>query len=526
VPGQRDRLLALATASPLVQEQPGRARQRLAVGIRSRPLRRGPCHPYRLGSAPDEGRTSGAQRVHGRPHGVDRLLRLGTQAGRTVRGHERDEPLLDELDEEPRRARRLRPVAPPAAAEQQPRGRSGHRDVGEPSLLGDLVLGYLRTVGDQPRGELGRVHVGGEVDIGQVLAVTAQHDGDRTHGPHPAVAVGVGREGALHEAGDGDDVPLQTLGSVHGHDLHGVRVGLGRRGGQAPLLGAGRREPGEEATEGATVLAVEARSNGTEGVQVHAGLSRCRAPHGDLDVEAEQPLGLDHEIGDREERLAPQGAQETAELGEARPPGRREAPVGPARPPRRRESVEGVGDRRQLAAVGAGVALGPGHLARPVVQGSEVGEPEPRPRTGEQAHQRVPARGVVRGLEQRDDVDDLRGVQESTDPGDLHLEPCGQQRLLEQRELRTGAAEHGRGHRSRTVGRQQSTLLDDEPRDGHGLVLRALQELRLHDPVARARPRHEHRQRRRVEVTACVDGHAQRSRNRIREREHGVVVAP
>ena len=53
----------------------------------------------------------------------------------------------------------------------------------------------------------------------------------------------MGGEDALDEGGDGDDVPLQSLGGVDGEHLHGVRVGLGVPGIEPALLVARGVEP-------------------------------------------------------------------------------------------------------------------------------------------------------------------------------------------------------------------------------------------------------------------------------------------
>ncbi len=54
------------------------------------------------------------------------------------------------------------------------------------------------------------------------------------------------RESPIHEAGNDDDVPLQTLGSVDGEDLHRVPRRLHGRPLEATLLRNRGIQPSEE----------------------------------------------------------------------------------------------------------------------------------------------------------------------------------------------------------------------------------------------------------------------------------------
>ena len=65
----------------------------------------------------------------------------------------------------------------------------------------------------------------------------------------------------------------------------------------------------------------------------------------------------------------------------------------------------------------------------------QVRRPEPRAGAGEQAHERVAAGRVVRGLQEGDEVDHLGRGQQSAEADDLDRQPCVPQRPAQGLEL-------------------------------------------------------------------------------------------
>ena len=291
---------------------------------------------------------------------------------------------------------------------------------------------------------------------------------ERQVGPGPATAPV--REPALDEPGDGDDVPLQALGRVHGEYLHRIDADLGHGSVQATFATVRRRQPAEEGPEPGPFPAVgERHGDLDEGVEVGAG---HRGPHsrprGHLDVEQQRTLHLEHELRQRERRPAAQRPQHLAEPTQPRPGGAGQLLTGGTAPVRWRQLVEGLHEGglvhyvvAQLPRTGRSPAgrgrLGRGHaravadppvraqLHGPGPEGLEVARAEPQRRTGEQPHEGVAAGGIVHDLQGRPQIGDLRHGQQPAEPHHLDGQPPGPQRRLHEGELRTCPAEHGRG---------------------------------------------------------------------------------
>ncbi len=288
--------------------------------------------------------------------------------------------------------------------------------------------------------------------------VTAQRVGQGTEGAgEPAVRARRGRasaarrEGSLDQARNGDDVPLQPLRGVHGEDLHGVRAHLGERGVEPALPVVRGREPGEEPGEAAAPARLGERGRDLD-ERVEVGARRRgpdAGPRGDLDVEQERPLDLGDEVRQGEPGPRAQVAQDAAEPLEPAP-----ADVGqllPARalPALRRQLVEGLDQRRLvhgLAQVRPGCAAPAAQqLLRPQVERLEVARPQPHGGAGEQPDQRVAAGGVVQDLERGAQLRHLRHMEQSAEADDLDRQLPRTQRGLDERELGSCPAEHGRG---------------------------------------------------------------------------------
>ena len=80
----------------------------------------------------------------------------------------------------------------------------------------------------------------------QVVAVAAQRDRQQLPGAGPVVALGLGREDVVDQAGHGDDVPLQALGAVHGEHLDPFGLDLDLAGVEPVLFDLGRFEEAQE----------------------------------------------------------------------------------------------------------------------------------------------------------------------------------------------------------------------------------------------------------------------------------------
>ena len=266
------------------------------------------------------------------------------------------------LAEEDRRATgQFRPVAPPVAgAEQQP-ARPGHRHVREPPLL-PLVVGppLLGEGGQRPRHPL-LVRHRVEVQHRQPVRVAAQRE--RQHAQPEQIVVGVTdrpRPDTTGQPGHRDHVPLQALRGVRGDDLHRAlhHLELPRR--QSPLLLLGGGEEGQEAGEGGVVrLAGEPGGHVTERVQVPPGQAGVAAPavrtgpDRDLHLQADGPLHVGHQVGQRLVQPVPQQPQ----LQAVRPqPG---VPLGRVRL-RRPQVGQRLDQGRVVQPVGGDLRLGVG----------------------------------------------------------------------------------------------------------------------------------------------------------------------
>ena len=250
------------------------------------------------------------------------------------------------------------------------------------------------------------------VEVRQAGAVTAQVVGQRVEPDEPALVLdvagagvcrglavrdgchrgrAVGGEDALDERGDGDDVPLESLGRVHGEHLHGVGVGLGVPGVESALLVAGGVEPAEEARERGPVggRGVARRDVG-EGVEVHArGRGRVLGTREHLDVETDRHLGLGDEVDERQRREPTQAPHDVAEVVQ---PGQglvADAGAVASGPPGPGQVVEGLDERGGVGAVGREVGAA-------AVGGGRVGRGSSRRRPASAARQ--PPAGRVDGV--------------------------------------------------------------------------------------------------------------------------------
>ena len=258
----------------------------------------------------------------------------------------------------------------------------------------------------------------------------------------------MGRERALDEARHGDDVPLQPLGGVHGHHLHGVGPGLDPAEVEAAFLLDRGVEPGEEPTERGPVGGRgETGSDVGEGVEVGAGGTWGPGRPGEhLDVEPERDLGLGGELGQAEPG---ERAQASNGLTQPRQPFEGHRADGLSllsHPGGGWEVVERLDDAGALARVGreVGAAAASGVLAgaRPGAEAVEVGRAQAARRPGEQAHQPVAAGGVLHHPEQRDQVGHLGRVQQPAEPDDLVRDAPRLECLDHRVELGTLAAQH------------------------------------------------------------------------------------
>ncbi len=164
----------------------------------------------------------------------------------------------------------------------------------------------------------------------------------------------MGGEDALDEGGDGDDVPLESLGGVDGEHLHGVRVGLGVPGVESALLVAGGVEPAEEAGERGPVGGRGiARGDVGEGVEVHPGRGgRVLGAREHLDVETDRHLGLGDEVDERQRGEAAQAPDDVAEVVQAAQRLVADPGAVAGGPPGPGQVVEGLDERGGVGAVG------------------------------------------------------------------------------------------------------------------------------------------------------------------------------
>jgi hypothetical protein len=255
-------------------------------------------------------------------------------------------------------------------SEEEVLARPGDRDVREAAFLGDGVVG--QRPGEELEGLLGGVPVVvvGPAEPRQALAVAAQvvREGRQTDQPALVAGVGVapavaddlalvgrvGGEGRLDQPRDGDDVPLQPLGGVHRHHLHGVGTGLDPAEVEPALLVDGGLQPGQEAAQGGTVGAGrEGRADVGERVEVGAcRTGRVAGAREHLDVEAQRGLGLRHQLGQPEPGERAQPPHGSAQAPEPLQRGGRQRLALGADPGGRRQVVERLDDAGPLAGIG------------------------------------------------------------------------------------------------------------------------------------------------------------------------------
>ena len=265
----------------------------------------------------------------------------------------------------------------------------------------------------------------------------------------------VGRERPLDQPRHGHDVPLQPLGRVHGHHLHGVGAGLDPAEVEPALLVDRGIEPREEPAERGPVRGRgEGGRDVGEGVEV--GPRRAGGPPGPgqhLDVEAEGHLRLGGQLGQPQPGERAQPAHRPAEAREPLEGDRPDRLALVTGPGRGWQVVERLDDARAVARVGCevgapatpGALPGPGPGAEPV----EVCGAEPAGRPGEQSHQPVAPGGVLHDPEQRDEVGHLGRVQEPAEADDLVGDAARLECLDHRVELGSLAAQHRCGASAR-----------------------------------------------------------------------------
>ena len=117
-------------------------------------------------------------------------------------------------------------------------------------------------------------------------------------------------EHALDQARDGDDVPLQALGAVHGQHLDPLGLDDHLAGFQPVLLVLGRLQEGEERAQAAVVgLGGEVGGDVEEPVEVHPADPCPVGDRLDLDVDAGDSLDVGDQFGQRGEQAAAQPPQ-------------------------------------------------------------------------------------------------------------------------------------------------------------------------------------------------------------------------
>ena len=409
------------------------------------------------------------------------------------------------------------PPPPVPGAQQRERG-AGHRHVGEAALLHQLAVAF-------GRGEALEV-LGGHVrQVGQARPVAAQRERQFRGLAGPALH-GSGDPGelALAEPGHDHHRPLQPLGGVHRHEFDGVAGTDPLAGGQAVLGVLGGVQVGEERVQGGRVGgAGEAHRGVHERVQVGAGGGLVPAgPCAHLHVEAEDPLHLGDQVG---QRLGDLAAQRPQLLGEgAQPPvARLGVAFGGAEVVERVDEASRLGGQVQhgppqrvglllglLRGRAAQVAAGlPGQLHGALVERDQVARPQPPARPGEQPGEFVPGGGVVQHPQGGDDVAHLGHLDEPAQPDDLDGDAALLQRVADHGELGAFAAQHrdvavaerppgllfgpgqavGRGVPVRRLPQRQVDLLGDP---GGLLGLGAQQGAGDPAPADARRPRVEH----------------------------------
>ena len=337
----------------------------------------------------DEARASGTHRVVrpqlrdrdgevrvGRCHRLALVVDDGLGCGNPDRAHDGTrEGVLDLGQEAGRHRQRLLRSAPEVCGQQHRGACAGQRDVGEASLLGDGVAAALEDERVDGGAQRPAVRDAAPVQVWQAGAVTTQVVGQRVEPDEPALVLdvagagvcrgvavrdgrhrgrAVGGEDALDEGGDGDDVPLESLGGVDGEHLHGVSVGLGVPGVESALLVPGGVEPAEEAGERGPIggRGVAGGDVG-EGVEVHSRRRRgVLGTREDLDVEPDRDLGLGDEVDERQRGEAAQAPDDVTEVVQAAEGLVAEPGAVAGGPPGPGQVVEGLDERGRVGAVG------------------------------------------------------------------------------------------------------------------------------------------------------------------------------
>ena len=321
--------LPLRVAELVVRGPPAGGRRRgRRVGRRRGSSSPGSASPGCRAAPLDQGGRRGDRGVPpaGRGRGPVRLVDLGEQ--RVLRVLRRlVRPLVDRaraclasrahLGEEHRRAERRGRLAPPVAGAAEPERGPRRRDVGEPALLRQ-VAGRARLVElrDGVRVERGQ--------RGQVGGVAAQRERDQPRVVRPPRRRR-GRAGKTCDFSPAASPGTKTAG--HCRPLAACTVSSltvsdspTRPGLEAELLLLGGRQVGEERAERRLRLVARERDGDVgEGVQVGPRRGQVAArPRGHLDVEAERPLHLGDEVGERPGHVL---AQPPGLRGERRQPG-------------------------------------------------------------------------------------------------------------------------------------------------------------------------------------------------------------
>lgn len=167
---------------------------------------------------------------------------------------------------------------------------------------------------------------------------------------------------------------------------------------------------------------------------------RTGGPGEDLEVEAQDPLGLGDDLRERGAEQVTHPPHPVTQVQQPLPAeGCQRAPAT-GHPPGRRQVVHGL-DEAHLVLVG--VHPRP-QRAGPVVQRREVARAEAHRRPGEEAGEVVAAGGVVDDVQEGHQVDDLGHGEQSPEADHLARHPAGLKGLQDDGELRALAAQDRR----------------------------------------------------------------------------------
>ncbi len=192
----------------------------------------------------------------------------------------------------------------------------GHRHIGEPVLAETLIDGERVREARETLIRDGR-------QLGDRIGVSAQRVGNDGRIPQPVAADAISREHVGGQRREENDVPFQTLGLVHGQQLHRIRC---RHDSllQPKTVVAFGIEVGQQAAQGRLPVDVGVRGHCLdEGSQ----LGRVAAFSRQFDLE---PEGIDDpkaQLHDRFGRKAPQIGELGAEQQEPLPGGAAEQQV-------------------------------------------------------------------------------------------------------------------------------------------------------------------------------------------------------